>query len=169
MSKLLNTIKPVIKSKYFLPGVIGAALLIYFGVGSGFGGVGKKGGAGGGGTGGGGGGGGGTGGGGDTGGGGTSGGNFVTGIDNGVNINVRHRPSTEGSWGVDTLAGTLPYGQKVKFKGIVNSDRSIEPKYYKVFITDEQIAEFDLEEGSTWLSDNSGIYYLRTDVAKRVN
>jgi len=158
MSKLLNTIKPVIKSKYFLPGVIGAALLIYFGVGSGFGGVGKKGGAGGGGTGGGG----------DTGGG-TSGGNFVTGIDNGVNINVRHRPSTEGSWGVDTLAGTLPYGQKVKFKGIVNSDRSIEPKYYKVFITDEQIAEFDLEEGSTWLSDNSGIYYLRTDVAKRVN
>ena len=159
MSKLLNTIKPVIKSKYFLPGVIGAALLIYFGVGSGFGGVGKKGGAGGG-TGGGGG---------DTGGGGTSGGNFVTGIDNGVNINVRHRPSTEGSWGVDTLAGTLPYGQKVKFKGIVNSDRSIEPKYYKVFITDEQIAEFDLEEGSTWLSDNSGIYYLRTDVAKRVN
>lgn len=160
MSKLLKTINPIIKSKYFLPGVIGAAVLIYFGVGSGYGRVGKKPGAGlGGGTGG------------ETGGDGAgiSGGDFVTGRDSGVNINVRHRPSTEGSWFVDTLAGELPFGAKVQFKGIVNADRPTEPKYFKVFIPDEQIEELGLETGSHLLDDSENIYYIRTDVGKRTN
>jgi len=160
MSKLLKTINPVIKSKYFLPGVIGAAVLIYFGFGSGFGGVGKNPGAGlGGGTGG------------ETGGddAGISGGDFVTGRDNGVNINVRHRPSTEGSFLVDTLAGELPFGAKVQFKGIVNADRPTEPKYFKVFIPDEQIQELGLETGSHLLDDSENTYYIRTDVGKRTN